>query len=355
MIKGKKKKSTAITQQNLEESREEILAKGKKFRYPFQYAKHRLVIITILISIVAVTTFCIIGWVQLYKAQNTGDVMYRFTKAFGVPVAKVDGISVRYSDYLMLYRSSIKSIEHQQGALGNSDDDNLLRSYYKRRALDSAEEYSYAMAKLEEMGKPVTEAEVDAIIKEHKTIDGETRSDEAFSGIVRSNFGLDMSEYRRMIKLSLAKKNYSAEIDKKANQLADAITEELKSNKDLKAIAKKYENNEIMELETLTELVESNNLDSGRAAAAAALKEVGDVSEKFVSKNGDGYYFVKLTAREGNRVQYDSVWIRFTEFGKVMNQIRADNKVEEMITVEAGAEVEEESQPTDEKNQTTEK
>ena len=30
MIKGKKKKNKAITQQNLEESREEILAKGKK-------------------------------------------------------------------------------------------------------------------------------------------------------------------------------------------------------------------------------------------------------------------------------------------------------------------------------------
>lgn len=349
MIGSKKKKSTAITQQNLEESREEILAKGKKFRYPFQYAKHRLVIITILISIVAVVTFCVIGWFQLYRAQNTSDVMYRFTKAFGMSVAKVDGVNVRYSDYLMLYRSSIKSIERQQGALDDSDDSNRLRDYYKRQALTSAEEYAYAMAKLEEMGKPVTESEIDTVIKEHKTIDGETRSDEAFSGIIRTNFGLDMGEYRRMIKLSLAKKNYSAEIDKRANQLADAITEELESSKDLKAIAEKYKNNEILELESLTEPVDSNNLDSGRAAAAAALKEVGDVSEKFVSKNGDGYYFVKLTAREGDRVQYDSVWIRFTEFDKAMNKIRADNKVEEYITVEAGAEIEEESQPSDEK------
>ena len=349
MIKGKKKKSTAITQQNLEESREEILAKGKKFRYPFQYAKHRLVIITILISIVALTTFCIIGWVQLYKAQNTSDVMYRFTKAFGVSVAKIDGVSVRYSDYLMLYRSSIKSIERQQGALDNSDDSNRLRDYYKRRALDSAEEYSYATAKLEELGKSVSESEIDAIIKEHKTIDGETRSDEAFSGIVRTNFGLDMNEYRRMIKLSLAKRNYSVEIDTKANQLVEAITKDLKTSKDLKAIAKKYENNEIMELESLTELVDASNLDSGRASTAFGLKEVGDVSEKFLSKNGDGYYFVKLTAREGNRVQYDSVWIRFTEFDKRINQIRSDNKVEEFITVDSGAEVEEESQSSDEK------
>ena len=349
MIKGKKKKSTTITQQNLEESREEVLSKGKKFRYPFQYAKHRLVIITILISLVAVVTFCIVGWVQLYRVQNTGDVMYRFTKAFAVPVAKVDGISVRYSDYLMLYRSSIKSIEHQQGALDDSDDSNRLRDYYKRRALDGAEEYSYAVAKLNDLGKPVTEAEIDTVIKEHKTIDGEVRSDEAFSGIIRSNFGLDMNEYRHMIKLSLAKRNYSAEIDNRANQLAEAITDDLKTSKDLKEIAKKYENNDIIQFETLSELVDSSNLDSGRAAAAFALKEVGDVSGKFLSKNGDGYYFVKLTAREGDRVQYDSVWIRFTEFGKIMNQIRADNKVEELITVEAGGEIEEESQPSDEK------
>lgn len=349
MIKGKKKKSTTITQQNLEESREEILAKGKKFRYPFQYAKHRLVIITIIISIVAITAFCIIGWVQLYKAQNTSDVMYRFTRAIGAPVAKVDGISVRYSDYLMLYRSSIKSIEHQQGSLDNSDDSNHLRDYYKRRALDNAEEYSYAMAKLEELGKTVSETEIDEIIKEHKTIDGEMRSDEAFSGIVRTNFGLDMNEYRRMIKLSLAKRNYSAEIDTKANQLAEAIAEDLETSKDLKAIAKKYENNDIMELESLTEPVDVSNLDSGRAATAYNLKEVGDVSDKFISKNGDGYYFVKLTAREDGRVQYDSVWIRFTQFDKIMNQIRGDNKIEEYITVDVGGEVEEESQPSDEK------
>ena len=80
-----RKKNVAITQQNIEESREEILAKGKKFKYPFQYAKHRLVINTILIAVVALGTFVVIGWVQLYKAQNTGEVAYRFTKVLKLP------------------------------------------------------------------------------------------------------------------------------------------------------------------------------------------------------------------------------------------------------------------------------
>lgn len=346
MIKGKKKKSKAITQQNLEESREEILAKGKKFRYPFQYAKHRLVIITILISIVALATFGIIGWIQLYKVQNTSDVMYRFTRAFGLPVAKIDGVSVRYSDYLMLYRSSIKSIERQQGTLDNSEDSNRLRDYYKRQALSSAEEYSYAMAKLDEIGKGVTDAEIDEVINEHKTIDGEVRSDSAFSGIVRDNFGLSIDEYRRMIKLSLAKKKYSAEIDSRAKSLVSEIAKALEGEKDFGKISEAYKNNDIFDFETLSEMVDSTNLDSGRASKAMSLKEVGDVSEGFISKNGDGYYFVKLTAREGNKVKYDSIWVRFTEFDKKMQEIRNDNKIDEYIEVEAGDESKEE-EPTE--------
>lgn len=346
MIKGKKKKSKAITQQNLEESREEILAKGKKFRYPFQYAKHRLVIITILISVVALAAFGLVGWIQLYKVQNTSEVMYRFTRAFGLPVAKIDGVSVRYSDYLMLYRSSIKSIERQQGALDNSEDSSRLRDYYKRQALTSAEEYSYALSKLEEMGKSVSDEEINEVINEHKTIDGEVRSDSAFSGIVRDNFGLSLDDYKRMIKLSLAKRDYSAEIDSRAKSLVDDIKKKLEGEKDLAKIAENYKENDIFSFESLSETVDATNLDSGRAAKAMSLKDVGDVSDVFISKNGDGYYFVKLTAREGSKVKYDSIWVRFTEFDKKMQSIRNDNKIDEYIEVEAGDESKEE-EPTE--------
>ena len=334
MKKDKKKK--AITQQNLEESREEILAKGKKFRYPFQYSKHRLVIITILISIVAVVAFGFLCWFQLYQAQNTSDVMYRFAKAFNLPIAKADNVSIRYSDYLMFYRSSIKSIERQQGALDDSEDSRLLDSYYRRQALNSAEEEDYALAKLNEMGKPVTDDEIDAVVEEHKTIDGEVRSDQAFEGIIRDNFGLNMTDYGRMIKLSLARKNYAAEIDERAKKMVAEISEELKTNKDFAKIAEKYKNNDIFSYETLDEMVDVTNLDSGRAAAAMAIKEVGGVSEPFVSKNGDGYYFVKLTEREGSRVRYESIWVRFTEFDNRMQKLREEGKIDEYIKLEGG-------------------
>ena len=80
-------------------------------------------IYTIAITIVAFASFAGVGWYQLYKAQNTGEVMFRFTKVLRLPVAKVDGVDVLYSDYLMLYRSSIASIERQQGKMDDTNDE----------------------------------------------------------------------------------------------------------------------------------------------------------------------------------------------------------------------------------------
>lgn len=338
-IKSKKdKKLAAITQQNLEESREEIIAKGKKFKYPFQYAKHRLIINAILIGIVAVVAMGLVGWYQLYKAQNTGEVMYRFTRSIALSVADVDGVKVRFSDYLMLYRSSIASVERQQGAFDDSEGSRQQKEYYKRQALSAAEDYSYAMHLLDEAGKAVTEDEIDEIIEEHKIIDGEKRSDEAFEGIIRDNFGLSIRDYRRLIMLSLAKKKASVEFDTEARETVEKIAETLKTNADMAAVMKDFAESETVSYE-LVEEVDYTNLDSGRAEAAALLAKPGDISDYFVSKNGDGYYIVKLKAKTDNKVSYESIWVRFRKIDSEMAKLREDGKVKEMIDLGSDEEI----------------
>ncbi len=326
----KDKKSEAITQQNIEESRERIISKGRKFKYPFQYAKHKLMFNAVLIGIVAVGIFALVGWFQLYIAQDTSEVMYRFTRSIGLSVAKVDGIKVRFSDYLMLYRSSLASVERQQGVFDDSDASRQQKEYYKRQALNAAEDYSFAMAKLDGVGKSVTEAEIDEIIEEHKTIDGEKRSDEAFEGIIRDNFGLSVKEYRRWIMLSLAKKKASVEFDQDAKKLRDEIANSLKTTSDFNELMKNYVGNDQVGFE-IVEDVEYANLDSGRAAAAAKLQHVGDMTSFFVSKNGDGYYIVKLLNKTDTKVSYASIWVRFKWVDDQMAKLREQGKVVESI------------------------
>ncbi len=338
----KKPSSRVVTQANLEESREEVLTKGKKFRYPFQYAKHRLMINAVAIGLVAVGAFVFVGWFQLYKMNSTGDVAYRFTRVIPLSVAEVDGKKVRFSDYLMLYRSSITSIERQQGEFDDSEDSKSQLDYYRRQALSSAEDYAYAMALLEEMGKSVTSEEIDEVVNKHRMIEGEMRSEASFAGIVNENFGLTLTEYRRLLELSLAKKKISVETDTKARELAGQISEALKANNDMVTLMQSYAESNEVAYESTDSAVGIDNLDSGRAEKAFSLENVGDVSEPFVSSNGDGYYIVKLTAKSENAVSYESIWIRFTMFDEKMAQIREENKVREFVKVNSEIPAEEE-------------
>ena len=102
---SKNKKEAKTEKQKVEERREEVLANGRKFKYPLQYAKHKLVFNTIIISVVAIGILVAALWAMLYKFQNTGDVVYRISKVLPVPVAEVDGEKVRFSDYLMISQS----------------------------------------------------------------------------------------------------------------------------------------------------------------------------------------------------------------------------------------------------------
>ena len=88
--------------------------------------------------------------------------------------------------------------------------------------------YDQVLAITEELGVTASDEEIDALIEEHKTINGERRSDEAFEGIVRDNFGLTMKDYRRLVMLSLAKRKVAEAVDSEAKELSKKIYEKLK-------------------------------------------------------------------------------------------------------------------------------
>ena len=109
-----------ITTETIAEHRERILAGGRRFKYPVQYARHRLVFNAILIGIAVIVLFvAFIGW-RLYYAQDTSEFMYRVTKIVPLPVAQVEGQPVLYSDYLMKYRSSVHYLVEKEQEIGRA-------------------------------------------------------------------------------------------------------------------------------------------------------------------------------------------------------------------------------------------
>ena len=59
-------KERKTEREKVEERREEVLSRGRKFKYPLQYAKHKLVINTVVIAVVGVVLLMVSGWAALY-------------------------------------------------------------------------------------------------------------------------------------------------------------------------------------------------------------------------------------------------------------------------------------------------
>lgn len=327
----KKKDDKKTEQERVDKRREEVLATGRKFKYPLQWTKHRIVINTILISVIAITVIVAGIWFGLYKVGMTDDLLYRITKVVPLPVASVDGENVRFSDYLMLYRSSMTSIERQSGSQFEQGSVEELRAEYKHDALTEAEKYTYAVQLAKEKDITVTDEEVAKEFSRHLKIGGIDRSEEGFMKIIEENFGLSKEEYERMLYLNLIKSKVEIAIDSHANEVSKKVESILASNdNNFQEVAEAL--GDAIQYEETGGLVDSKNIDGGRASEAMKL-EPGKSSGCFISMNGDGYYFVKLINKTDSEVNFVSIKVPFTEFDKRFESLINEGKITEHINI----------------------
>ncbi len=333
-----KNKDTKKTEkEKVAERREEVLSQGRKFKYPLQWSRHRIIINTILITLVVVAMVVVSIWLALYRLNMTDEILFRITRVVPVSVATVDGQNVQFSDYLMLYRSGIISIERQSGSQFDSQSLEQLRQDYKRSALTEAEKYTYALKLATEQNLTVSDDEVSASFERHLKLGGIERSEESFIKIINDNFGLSKREYERMLYLSLMKSKVAAAIDEDANQVATKVETLLAENGDnFQAVAETL--GDAVSYQETGGLVDSKNIDGGRATEAMKL-EPGASSGRFVSSNGDGYYFVKLVSKTDSKVDFVSIFVPFSEFSSRFDALSDENKISEYITLNVTNEI----------------
>ena len=321
-----------ITNTTLEEQRKEILNKGKKFKYPVQYSKNRLVGNALIIALVILITGLGLLWYQLYKAQNTGEFIYRFTTVIPFPVANVDGENALYRDYLMEYRANMQIANAKKDEIESANNVKALSVLNKNKAMKNAIANAYAQKKAREMGISVSEKEIDEAFDAQRKTQNTELTESALYKIAADNYGLSPSEYRRMfIELPLLRRKVTAEIDKNAANTRDEVVKYLNDNsndfsKAAEQFGDKIEYNKPGK-------VRKTNIDGGRSKVASQLN-VGEVSKPFISNAGDGYYIVKLIEKSDNEISYESIKIKFTEFNSQLEKLEKEGKVKKYIKVD---------------------
>lgn len=125
--------SLKITSENIAEHRKEVLAAGRKFKYPVQISGKKIVFGSAAIALVVVSAFSVYVWHNLYRVQNPAALFYNATRVLPLPVAQVDGESVRFDAYLRLIRADIHYYITQERRAFNSKEGSEELNFHKRR------------------------------------------------------------------------------------------------------------------------------------------------------------------------------------------------------------------------------
>ena len=339
--------SLRITNDNISEHREDILAKGRKLKYPMQYSKKRLIVISIVVVVAAVTTFGL--WLNnaLYKQQQTGDFFFSVTKILPLNIASVDGQPVRYQDYLRRLRADVHYYLNHEHRSFNSDEGEVELNYHKRKDLDVAEKAAYVEYLAEQNDISVSMDEVDAEIAAMREANGET--EEGLISTLESYYGWSMSDYRLTTHDQMLEQAVSYAIDNEAKETADEVLERLQAGADFSVVAGNgtsgdttQQTGSVSSVQMLpnvqnggTITAKTTDQDPTGVVQAVSKLSVGELTEvgRMRSNNTNYYYIARLDAKDGEDIQYSLILIKLTKLDDDFAKLRADGKIEEYISV----------------------
>jgi hypothetical protein len=332
--KNSQPQSTRITTETIAEHRERILAGGRRFKYPVQYARHKLVFNAIIITVITLIALIGVGYWQLYPAQNTSDFMYRVTRVLPVPVAKIDGQPVLYSDYLMKYRSSIHYLESKERVNLTTEDGKRQSDFVKSQAMDDALADAYATKLAKERNVTVSDAELQTYLKQQRTsTDGEV-SESTYDAVILDYYGWSPQEYEHAMKTKLLRQKVAFAVDDDATAVSKTVGDTIaKGQTDLKLVTEEV--NKTAKVQVVygnLGFVPKSNQDGGLAEAAAKLKK-GEVSGVIKSTTGEGYYYIRLIDSNETQVNYEYVHVPLTKFAKQLEQAKSGDKVKQYVSI----------------------
>lgn len=313
-----------ITNETVATHREEVLSGARKYIYPLQHSKHKVVIITSTLFTIAVLSFVTFCVVSLYKLQTTSSFMYRVTQVIPFPVARTGGTFISYESYLFELRHYTHYYEVQLKRDFTSDEGNKQQlDDYKKKSLDKVINDAFIKKIAKENNISVPETEVEAIIQMAKDQNRLGGSSKSFEDSIKEYYGWTENDFKRRLRGLLLEEKVNAFLDKEAKIKLDAATAALQSGASFADVAKQYSDDEfskqaggefgVVELSnTALQLQTFNTLFKQKA---------GDVSAPIIVSYDTGYAYeiVKTLENDGIKAKGAHIIIKIGDINGFLN------------------------------------
>lgn len=236
---SEKRGAPRITNDTVASHREEVLSSARKYIYPLQHSRHRVVIISVTLFTVAVVAFFAYMLLSLYRYHTTSTFAYNVTRVLPFPVAKAGPNFVAYENYLFEVRRYMHYYETQQRV--NFDDasgQEQLRNFEKQ-ALDTVIQDAFVKQLAETHEVTVSNVEVDEQVELMRSQNRLGGSEQVLEDVLREYWGWSVSDFKRQLHKELLAQKVLGVLDMETKQAATKALEQVRAaGADFAAIAR---------------------------------------------------------------------------------------------------------------------
>jgi hypothetical protein len=318
-----------ITNETVVEHREEVLSSARKYIYPLQHSKYKIVMITTTLFIATLVGFFTYATVSLYKLKSHSAFLYGVTRVVPFPVARAGSDFVAYENYLFELKHYIHYYQNEQKLNFKSDFGKQQLAEFKKRALEKVVDDAYVKQLAKEKKVSVSDKEVEAEIQTVRSQNRLGGSDKVFEDVLKEYWGWSVNDFKRSLKQQLLAQKLLPVLDPQVVQRADAAKKELDGGADFATVAKKY-SDDVATKDNGGEYgfpIDKQNRDIAAQTTAALFKlKPGQVSG--VINAGYSLEIVKSIEVQGDKVRAAHIVFNFKDISAYLNDLKEKKKAQ---------------------------
>jgi parvulin-like peptidyl-prolyl isomerase len=321
-----------ITNETVAEHREKVLGSARKYIYPLQHSKHKIVLISASLFVTAVVVFFSYTVVALYKLQSTSTLLYRVTQVLPLPVAKAGKRYVAYENYLFELRHYMHYYTTQQKLDFKTESGKQQLAAFKKRALDDVVNAAYVKDLAAKYHVSVSDREVNdqiSLLRAQNRLGG---SDKVFEDVLKDYWGWSVDDFKRELKQQLLAQKVLATLDTKTTAHAQAALAELKKGAAFADVAKKYSD----DVGTKANGGDLGLIDRGNKDLAAqtitALFHLKPKQSSGIINLGNSLEIIKNIETQGDRIHAAHIVLNFQDINVYLNDLKDKEKTRVYIT-----------------------
>jgi hypothetical protein len=309
-----------ITNETIAEHREQVLKGARKYIYPLQHSKHRIIVVTVSVIVTAIIALLVYCSLSLYKFYQYNTFIYRVTQVVPFPIAKAGDKYVSYENYLFELRHYVHYYESQQQRnFAGADRQQLVT--FRKQALQNVIDNAYIKQLAAKHHVGVSNKEVNDRLSEVRAQNRLGGNNKVFEDVLRSYWGWSINDFKRSLKTQILAEKVAAALDSPAQQKAASVVAQAKAGADFTALAKQYSDDPTAKTNAgdygFTISKTNPNVPPEVINALFSLQN-GQVSDAILSSpvlasQGPSLQIVKITGISGNTVTAQHIVINLKD------------------------------------------